>query len=290
MATLSRSKSLDAFQPTRPRGARRGSPGPRATNAGVSTHAPTRGATPAEVRRRAVDYLFQPTRPRGARRPAAWELTAAGKVSTHAPTRGATPATGPWWWPAWRFNPRAHAGRDLGQRPADKALSVSTHAPTRGATAGRRHPSHGRAVSTHAPTRGATWRPSSSATRKRSFQPTRPRGARPDVVCDESGTPSCFNPRAHAGRDGIAYRHGPVTSTFQPTRPRGARHGIFCGPHSFIEVSTHAPTRGATAGRLFYGQLSGVSTHAPTRGATCCGMPFGVSTVFQPTRPRGARR
>ena len=81
----------------------------------------------------------------------------------------------------------------------------------------------------------------------------------------------------------------------------------------YIEVSTHAPTRGATVRQADFPNLAAVSTHAPTRGATwhpaCarwatpCFNPRAhagrdVSWVrlvvlvngFQPTRPRGARR
>ncbi len=167
------------------------------------------------------------------------------------------------------FNPRAHAGRDLARtstiwaapprfqptrpRGARRALRrfvyqllrVSTHAPTRGATfPGARLPGVG-AVSTHAPTRGATSaidligrpRKTFQPTRPRGarlvgkymqgasseeFQPTRPRGARPPNLT-RCGRTTCFNPRAHAGRDqqGPGYVH--LSREFQPTRPRGAR-------------------------------------------------------------------
>ncbi len=194
-------------------------------------------------------------------------------------------------WPSTSFNPRAHAGRDLARtstiwaapprfqptrpRGARRALRrfvyqllrVSTHAPTRGATfPGARLPGVG-AVSTHAPTRGATSaidligrpRKTFQPTRPRGarlvgkymqgasseeFQPTRPRGARPPNLT-RCGRTTCFNPRAHAGRDprmrrrrcmclsfnprahagrdqqGPGYVH--LSREFQPTRPRGAR-------------------------------------------------------------------
>ena len=98
---------------------------------------------------------------------------------------------------------------------------------------------------------------------------------------------SCFNPRAHAGRDNNA----PVFN-------------------SISEVSIHAPTRGATRLGVVVGhrvqfqstrprgarQNAGgdpwnvlVSIHAPTRGATPPTLATGLPTVFQSTRPRGAR-
>ena len=53
-----------------------------------------------------------------------------------------------------------------------------------------------------------------------------------------------FNPRAHEGRDHgrMMYR---AKRGFQPTRPRGARLGDGI-VSTLTEVSTHAPTRGAT--------------------------------------------
>ena len=77
------------------------------------------------------------------------------------------------------------------------------------------------------------------------FQPTRPRGARPG--------------------DGHRLR---LAHRFQPTRPRGARQKAGLDPGHELDVSTHAPTRGAT------GASAGTSMLTPT---------------FQPTRPRGAR-
>ena len=43
----------------------------------------------------------------------------------------------------------------------------------------------------------------------------------------------------------------------------------FAGTHLPIEISTHAPLRGATCPRIFIDELRIVSTHAPLRDATC---------------------
>ena len=168
------------------------------------------------------------------------------EVSIHAPTRGATMAAG--YWP----NPE----------------HVSIHAPTRGATGGlamrkvsrsfqstrprgaRRTQVNSTAstigVSIHAPTRGATviLAAKLDVLFVSIHAPTR--GATTDVF-DEIHVPGCFNPRAHAGRDGtIASSHN------------GAQR-----------VSIHAPTRGATTSQMYLVSLRDiVSIHAPTRGAT----------------------
>ncbi len=92
---------------------------------------------------------------------------------------------------------------------------VSIHAPTRGATKraiGYSHPSE---VSIHAPTRGAT-RDALSPAAGGWFQSTRPRGARPEAE-GSADVPDCFNPRAHAGRDGFRIR---AYSTFCSFNPR----------------------------------------------------------------------
>ena len=98
------------FQPTRPRGARPFLVAVSHAPLAVSTHAPTRGATPALLISSMMS-LFQPTRPRGAR-PFASSIK-----------RRYT-----------RFNPRAHEGRDISLDSMSGLRGVSTHAPTRGAT------------------------------------------------------------------------------------------------------------------------------------------------------------
>jgi len=143
------------FQPTRPRGARRGRSDIAATATRVSTHAPTRSATLGNAGRR---------------------MRAA--VSTHAPTRSATACSTRRCRPRSCFNPRAHAERDSTGHPACRPRRVSTHAPTRSATPIGGRIRRRRGVSTHAPTRSATSGSFSGAFADALFQPTRPRGAR----------------------------------------------------------------------------------------------------------------
>ena len=54
-------------------------------------------------------------------------------------------------------------------------------------------------------------------------------------------------------------------STHAPTRGATHRPGSPVGQH---HISTHAPTRGATFLLQVVAALGGISTHAPTRGAT----------------------
>ena len=78
---------------------------------------------------------------------------------------------------------------------------------------------------------------------------------------------------------------------FQPTRPHEARLDGARERRAEREVSTHAPTRGATQlGAGVGDRVRSVSTHAPTRGATDDPL-SSLEWVrsFQPTRPHEAR-
>ena len=128
---------------------------------------------------------------------------------------------------------------------ASVRYGVSTHAPARGATNNTATISHYNTVSTHAPARGATTIPRHSRAAPRSFnpraregrdlemeqtaeglevfQPTRPRGARPDHWCkvDQWGEVSTHAPAR--GATSLQLRPMRILLMFQPTRPRGAR-------------------------------------------------------------------
>ncbi len=212
--------------------------------------------------------LFQPTRPRGARH-LLRRLQVAPVVFQPTRPRGArrcglarSPAR------RWSFNPRAHAGRDFTAIPSMAASRMFQPTRPRGA-----RPVDAPVllaacgVSTHAPTRGAT-------------SPRSPAWPRH----------GCFNPRAHAGRDLSMLQFFSLPAGFQPTRPRGARPCVGDSGDEGRSVSTHAPTRGATRGRPLWRRAARVSTHAPTRGATEAAPPSRcIRSMFQPTRPRGAR-
>ena len=124
----------EPFQSTRPRGARRAQARHRGLQRIVSIHAPTRGATVAEV-----------------------GDGAAGAVSIHAPTRGATADAAPTLpCVAWFQSTRPRGARQVGRKADHARLVVSIHAPTRGATHRLRVLPARLCVSIHAPTRGAT--------------------------------------------------------------------------------------------------------------------------------------
>ena len=157
--------------------------------------------------------------------------------------------------------------------------------------------------------RGARLVTQSGAVRTARFQLTRPRGARPrnrktrekekrfnsrvregrdKSIKARIHAPFSFNSRAREGRDIILGRVR-FLLMFQLTRPRGARLILVVSTKLLMEVSTHAPARGATVientlnafesfnsrareGRDSFFRLLffpfEVSTHAPARGAT----------------------
>ena len=94
----------------------------------------------------------------------------------------------------------------------------------------------------------------------------------------------------HAPTGGATFRllARPAAQGFQFTRPRGARRGEAIAPFDLV-VSIHAPTGGATRGWTGKQTETEVSIHAPTGGATVESWSCPPVTVFQFTRPRGAR-
>ncbi len=97
------------------------------------------------------------------------------------------------------------------------------------------------------------------------FQSTRPRGARQQFNPRGSFSPR-FNPRAHAGRDAHCVQTCRDNRRFNPRAHAGRD----------------------TAARQRKGEKD-VSIHAPTRGATPETWQKTPRSVFQSTRPRGAR-
>ena len=77
---------------------------------------------------------------------------------------------------------------------------------------------------------------------------------------------------------------------FQSTHPRGVRHEVRTIHSRSIQVSIHAPTRGATKTPLLRALITeSVSIHAPTRGATTFEEFLNHPSLFQSTHPRGVR-
>ena len=149
--------------------------------------------------------------------------------------------------------------------PVSCIYVISIHAPTRGATRGGLFPHYCLGISIHAPTRGAT-KTAGGQGEGKEFQSTLPQGERrfqhPIFHQLEN-----FNPRSHKGSD----------------------FDVAAGWFIVVQISIHAPTRGATDRRSdrrradYFNPRShkgsdeinskaleniDISIHAPTRGAT----------------------
>ncbi len=258
--------STAEFQSTRPRGARHGALESVNEYREVSIHAPARGAT--RVRLSCAPHHV---------------------VSIHAPARGATVSANPSASVVDCFNPRAREGRDrplLGGPQA--AGNVSIHAPARGATNRRAPGPLPPQVSIHAPARGATSFNPRLTKMIEEFQSTRPRGARRmrGALRVRGLVFQSTRPRgARRARPAVAAR-----VRFQSTRPRGARPTVATPFPHVRQVSIHAPARGATRWSGVACCGCRVSIHAPARGATSAASCSLARSMFQSTRPRGARQ
>ncbi len=211
---------------------------------------------------------FQSTRPCGARQPRLVAQVDESTVSIHAPVRGAT----------------GHLGA------ATVGPPVSIHAPVRGATLAFVGQVAVVVVSIHAPVRGATAVVSACVASAAMFQSTRPCGARRFRPASSRPARQRFNPRARAGRDMMGRSRNSSVAVFQSTRPCGARHSGGETVQRLRGVSIHAPVRGATWAIGLDQQRFRVSIHAPVRGATRSLRRSRARTMFQSTRPCGARR
>ncbi len=98
-----------------------------------------------------------------------------------------------------------------------------------------------------------------------------------------------FNSRAREGRDPDAeHQAGDVHVSIHAPARGATRSGS--GMLRIFAVSIHAPARGATTDLPYRRQDWKVSIHAPARGATETTNRTRRNTMFQFTRPRGARR
>ena len=211
----------------------------------VSTHAPTRGATPRASRRRSCGNRFNP---RAHTRRDPMRLFSASMCAAFQPTRPHEARRSMTTTPSWtrRFNPRAHTRRDSAAADTPAAYGiVSTHAPTRGATAHAHQPRLDDAP----------------------FQPTRPHEARPAATAGHRVVLEVSTHAPTRGATGLVRVVGPgeAVSTHAPTR--GATSAVRRGVQAVGSFNPRAHTRRDMRSSRSH-TARAVSTHAPTRGAT----------------------
>ena len=153
------------------------------------------------------------------------------------------------------------------------------------------HRQHFQGISTHAPTKAATPLPftitlhrgffnprshngSDSAARCRVitstdyFNPRSHKGSDPTAGISLDCFTIDFNPRSHKGSDWLRRLVQKQYKEFQPTLPQRERRNGQQQEEWQLQISTHAPTKGATELLLVPLQHTEISTHAPTKGAT----------------------
>ena len=190
-------------------------------------------------------------------------------ISIHAPPRGATAPNGQAQAPVRHFNSRPSArGDQRGSVLRAGHLDISIHAPPRGATRsvrapfsitifqftplreGRLHPAFRKRadgdISIHAPPRGATHdeQPPRAAT---TFQFTPLREGRRSVQLGGQLPRRHFNSRPSARGDAAARNCPDLPAGFQFTPLREGRLVLQPPCALVIDISIHAPPRGATS-------------------------------------------
>ena len=97
-----------------------------------------------------------------------------------------------------------------------------------------------------------------------------------------------FNPRSHTGSDVDAFYKVAVKDEFQSTLPHGERPLS----RSIMRLVTYFNPRSHTGSDFMAGYLAGdvdISIHAPTRGATYTSIRLYKQLRFQSTLPHGER-
>ena len=95
-----------------------------------------------------------------------------------------------------------------------------------------------------------------------------------------------FNPRTHAGCDGVVLGVLRCGVRFNPRTHAGCDVSNL-GTLRSDRVSIHAPTRGATWWEKLDYEHGDVSIHAPTRGATLFPIPIPIPQCFNPRTHAG---
>ncbi len=120
-----------------------------------------------------------------------------------------------------------------------------------------------------------------------SFQLTRPRKARLSISILQRPIYN-FNSRAHARRDVLVYWQTPKQAHFN-SRAHARRDFFYFNFAVSQNISTHAPTQGATIKRCHIRSQFCISTHAPTQGATVLHRLIPVPNVYFNSRAHARR-
>ena len=119
------------------------------------------------------------------------------------------------------------------------------------------------------------------------FQSTLPRRERPYTVFP-AALSSYFNPRSHEGSD-FACQRVRIALDISIHAPTKGATNCFAFSSCILPISIHAPTKGATINPQLLLFLLRISIHAPTKGATDGSLFVFPDIAFQSTLPRRER-
>ena len=169
------------------------------------------------------------------------------------------------------FNPRSREGSDVSVTLYYRLeQSVSIHAPAKGATQRAWHIQQGTRCFNPRSREGSDHTGKSKGLFRIRFNPRSRDGSdSTDSAEDQSRACKSFNPRSREGSDRWQMLCFPLTLVFQSTLPRRERRKSQSTWITMLQVSIHAPAKGATLYRQYCDIAEDmVSIHAPAKGAT----------------------
>ena len=120
------------------------------------------------------------------------------------------------------------------------------------------------------------------------FQSTHPHGVRPETFALPEQHAKFQSTHPHGVRRILPLRHYPKTM-FQSTHPHGVRRELYTQQFHTIEVSIHAPTRGATYIMIFTALANGFQSTHPHGVRHVSAPAYAEAYSFQSTHPHGVR-
>src|SRR5579883_2023471 len=121
------------------------------------------------------------------------------------------------------------------------------------------------------------------------FQSTPPHGGRPARPRRRYSPEGSFNPRPRTGGDLLPSETSERDGPFQSTPPHGGRPDDQAGLGDRVEVSIHAPARGATPHALHRMTLPAFQSTPPHGGRPARAFLAASDQMFQSTPPHGGR-
>ena len=228
----------------------------------ISIHAPAKGATIAQINFFIPIYISIHAPAKGATR-LRHTLRGSKRISIHAPAKGATSVSA--------ILTRGSAfqstlpRRERRAEPVRRAFAAHFNPRSReGSDFLQRFVSGAPAISIHAPAKGAT-------------------GSLPGRAAGRG----YLNPRSREGSDAILVAISSIITHFNPRSREGSDAQIYYTIVT-VNISIHAPAKGATSGSSRSCASKYISIHAPAKGATKRRKSINLDRYFNPRSREGS--